>query len=535
MASQADAEQVDVVVVGAGMGGLYALHKFRGQGLTVAGLEGGAGVGGVWFHNRYPGARVDIESIHYCYYFSEEIYREWEWKDRFAPQPELLKYLNFVADKLDLRPLIHFETWMTAAQWQPGPARWRVETSTGLSFDARFVIMATGNLSIPREPPFEGLDDFQGEWVRTSRWPDRGVELAGRRIAVIGTGSTAVQAIPLLAERAAHLTVFQRSPNYAGPARNRPIDQIVYQDFRSRVAEVRIELLASVGGNNIMEVGGPLSAYSEDEARARLERQWQTGGHGISYLFADQETNDATNETVSEFVRSKIRSIVKDPHVADTLCPRDHGIGMRRLCLDTDYYDTYNRPNVTLVDIRKHPIERITPTGIVTADGRDHEVDLIVFAIGFEVFTGALTLADIRNEKGERPTDGWSRGPRTMLGISTAGFPNFFFLCGPGGPSLLANFFLLNEYDVDWVSDAIAYLDAHGHRTIEPTEAAQEAWTAHVAELAEGNFRHKGRNFMTHFNADGSSVVMTYLGGINGYVERAEAIAASGYQGFALG
>jgi cation diffusion facilitator CzcD-associated flavoprotein CzcO len=533
MAAETGARQVDVAVVGAGMGGIYALHKFREQGLDVVGIEGGSDVGGVWFHNRYPGARVDIESLHYTYYFSDEIYREWEWKDRFAPQPELLKYLNFCADKLAIRPLIHFDTWMTAARWQPEPARWRVETSAGKSFDARFLIMATGNLSIPRKPPFEGLDDFRGEWVRTSRWPDREVRFAGRKVAVIGTGSTAVQAIPLIAEAAEHLTVFQRSPNYSVPARNRPIDQITYQDFRSRVAEVRVELLASVGGNNIMEVGGKLADYSDQEVRERLERQWQAGGHGISYLFADQETNAKTNQVVSEFVRSKIREIVRNQEVAESLCPYDHGIGMRRLCLDTNYYDSYNRPNVTLVDVRKNPIERITPTGIQTSDGH-HDVDLIVFAIGFEVFTGALNFPDIRNAEGARPTDGWKRGPRTMLGTSTAGFPNFFFLCGPGGPSLLANFFLLNEYDVDWVSGAIAYVDAHGYRTIEPTEAAQDAWTAHVADLARGNFRHTGRNFMTHFNEDGSSVVMTYLGGINGYVERAEAIAASGYEGFAL-
>lgn len=533
MADRGEARKVDVVVVGAGMGGIYALHKLRGQGLEVVGLEGGSDVGGVWYHNRYPGARVDIESLHYTYYFSEEIYREWEWKDRFAPQPEILGYLNFCADKLDIRQLIHFDTWLTTAIWRPDEARWRVGTSTGLGFDARFVIMATGNLSIPRKPPFEGLDDFEGEWVQTSRWPDREVELAGRRIAVIGTGSTAVQAIPLLAEQAGHLTVFQRSPNYSVPARNRPIDQVVYQDFRSRVPEVRKELLASVGGNNIMEVGGPLADYSPEEARERLERQWLAGGHGISYLFADQETNDATNHAVSEFVRSKIREIVRDPQVAETLCPYDHGIGMRRLCLDTNYYDTYNRPNVSLVDVRKSPIERITRTGIQTSEGH-YDVDLIVFAIGFEVFTGALDFADIRNAAGARPTDGWKRGPRTMLGISTAGFPNFFFLCGPGGPSLLANFFLLNEYNVDWVSAAIAHMDRHGYRTIEPTEEAQAAWTAHVADLARGNFRHKGRNFMTHFNEDGSSVVMTYLGGINTYVERCEAIAAKGYEGFEL-
>ncbi|RYZ60001.1 MAG: NAD(P)/FAD-dependent oxidoreductase, partial [Proteobacteria bacterium] len=375
------------------------------------------------------------------------------WSERCASQPELLRYLNFVTDRLELRPLIQFETWLTAATWHPERALWEVTTSGGSQFRTRFLVMATGNLSAARVPAFPGLDDYKGEWVRTSHWPDREVKLAGRKVAVIGTGSSGVQSIPVIARSAEHLTVFQRSPNYSVPACNGPADQTRLADIRARVPEVRKELFATVGASNVMLPSAPMADYDEEGIAARLEKQWNSGGHGMSYLFADQGRNEETNHRVAEFVRDKIRSIVRDPEVAEILCPHDHGIGTRRLCVDTDYYATYNRDNVTLVNVRDNPIVRITETGIQTSDGQAYDVDLIVFALGFHPFTGAWDRIDIRNEKGERPTDHWGEGPKTLLGLMTRGFPNFFFLTGPGSPSVLANLFLMNEYHADWVGE----------------------------------------------------------------------------------
>ncbi len=528
------AQAYDVVVVGAGMGGIYALHRFREQGLKVLGLEGAPGVGGVWFHNRYPGARVDLESVDYCYYFSPEIFNEWTWSERYAGQPELLRYLNFVTDRLDLRPLIRFETWLSAAEWHPGRAEWDLTTSTGGHFRTRFLVMATGNLSAARRPDFAGLDDYQGEWVQTSHWPDRDVALAGRRIAVIGTGSSAVQSIPKIAEQAEQLFVFQRSPNYSVPACNGPADLNRLAEIRARVPEVRQELFATVGASNVMLPSAPMSDYDEAAIAAKLEKQWNNGGHGMSYLFADQGRNEESNHKVAEFVRNKIRAIVRDPATAEALCPQDHAIGTRRLCVDTDYYATYNRDNVTLVDVRDDPIERISETGIVTRAGRRFDVDLIVFALGFHPFTGAWNRIDIRNEKGERPTDHWAEGPKTLLGLMTRGFPNFFFLTGPGSPSVLANLFLMNEYHVDWVGDLIAHMDGVGARRVEPEAEAQANWSAHVAEVAGPTIRLRTKNYMVHRNADGSGVFIPYIGGFKRYAEQADAVAASGYDGFAL-
>ena len=533
VAAAGGVEDFDVIVVGAGIGGIYALHRFREQGLKVLGVEGASGVGGVWFHNRYPGARVDVDSTDYCYYFSPEIYREWRWSERFATQPELLRYLNFVADRLEIKPLIRFETWVTDAQWLPDAVQWEVTTSTGGRFRTRFLVMATGNLSAARKPQFPGLDDYRGEWVQTSHWPDRKIAFEGCRVAVIGTGSSGVQAIPVIAEQAEHLYVFQRSPNFSVPARNGPIAAALYEDIRARVPEVREELFASIGASNVMKPSPPYAHYDEPAALQRLEEQWNAGGHGMAYLFSDQGTNAETNAAVSEFVRGKVRAIVHDPEVAEMLSPRDHPIGSRRLCLDTDYFTTFNRPNVTLIDVASDPIERITSTGIATRT-RAFDVDLIVFALGFHAFTGAWKRIDIRNEAGEHPTDSWAQGPQTLLGLMTAGFPNFFFLTGPGSPSVLANLFLMNEYHVDWVADAIAHMDRNGLRTIEPAQDAQSAWTAHVAEVAAPMLRLRTSNYMVHVTQDGKHVFMPYIGGFFRYAQQADRMAAEGYDGFIL-
>jgi cation diffusion facilitator CzcD-associated flavoprotein CzcO len=534
--TQASRTAYDVIVVGAGLGGLYALHKFGRIGLAVLGLEQASGVGGVWFHNRYPGARVDVESLDYCYYFSPELYRDWRWTERYASQPELLAYLNHVADRFDLRRRILFETALARAQWLPEAARYAVETSNGQKLSCRFLVMATGNLSAARAPDFPGLASFRGEWVQASHWPDRKVALAGRRIAVIGTGSSGVQAIPALAEQASHLTVFQRSPNFSVPARNLALDEAKFREAAADVPGRRRALLqtrAAISSN--LGPALPFAAYSAAEREDRLERQWALGGQGMNRVFADQGIDRHSNDAVADFVRAKIRQIVKNPETAERLCPYDHPIGSRRLCVDTDYYATYNRDNVTLVDIGKDPIQRITETGIQTASTH-YEIDLIVFAIGFHAFRGALDQVEIRNEKGETPTAHWDRGPRTYLGLMTCGFKNFFFLTGPGSPSVLANMVLMNEEHVNFAAGLVAHMAAHGFATVEPEPAAQAAWTGTVAEAASKLLRLGVKNYMVHVNEDdGSRVFMPYVGGLDRYAEICRGVADGLYPGFAFG
>jgi cation diffusion facilitator CzcD-associated flavoprotein CzcO len=526
----------DVIVVGAGLGGLYAVKKFSQMGLSVLGLEQASGLGGVWFHNRYPGARVDVESLDYCYYFSPELYRDWQWTERYASQPELLAYLNHVADRFNLREKILFKTALTSAQWRPNTARYTVETSTGLTYTCRFLVMATGNLSAARAPDFPGLASFRGEWVQASHWPDRPVEIAGRRIAVIGTGSTGVQAIPVLAEQARHLTVFQRSPNFSVPARNGPLDTAKFQEAAADVPGRRRALLqtrAAISSN--LGPSLPFAGYTPAERQDRLERQWALGGQGMNRVFADQGTDKTANDAVADFVRAKIRQIVKNPAIAERLCPYDHPIGSRRLCVDTDYYQTYNRGNVTLVDIDANPITRITATGIQTATTH-HELDLIVFAIGFHAFRGALDHVQILNEQGETPTTNWHRGPRTLLGLMTSGFPNLFLLTGPGSPSVLANMVVMNEEHVNFCAGLIAHMQAHGYATVEPEPAAEAAWGETVAEAAAKLLRLGVKNYMVHVNADdGSRVFMPYVGGLDRYTEICSAITENNYHGFAFG
>ncbi len=527
---------VDVVVVGAGFGGLYAVHRLKQQGLDVVGLEAARGIGGVWYHNRYPGARVDLESLEYCYHFSPELYREWRWTERYAAQSELLAYLNHVADRFGLRDKYRFNTRMNGATWDPVSARWQVATDQGVRFAARFLVMATGNLSAPRKPDFPGLDDFRGEWFQTARWPHGKVELAGKRIGVIGTGSSGVQTITTVAPIAQHLHVFQRTPNYAVPARNRPLDAARFAEMRERVPENRHFMFTTRMGMMPKPGPAPKSApkCSPEEQRERLEAQWEYGGYGMTFVFSDQGLNPESNDLVADFVRGKIRGTVKDPAVAEALCPFDHPIGTRRLCIMDGYYETYNRDNVTLVNLRDVPIERITETGIRTAAG-DYDLDVIIFALGFHAFTGAVNGADIRNERGRAPTHHWTRGPRTQIGLMTTGFPNFFMPTGPGSPSVLANMALGNEQHVDWIADCIAHMDAHGHRSIVPTAEGEAAWTQHVAEVSAPFLRRQVKNYMVHVNDDDQSrVFMPYIGGMDRYTEALRQIAESGYEGFAF-
>jgi cation diffusion facilitator CzcD-associated flavoprotein CzcO len=526
----------DVVVVGAGFGGLYAVHRFKQQGFTVLGIDGGGGFGGVWYHNRYPGARVDVESIDYCYYFDEALYKEWQWSERYATQPELMKYLNHVADRFDIRRHFVFNNWVNGAQWHPETARYEVTTNTGLKTSCRFLVMATGQLSAARKPPFPGIEDFKGEWVQASHWPEREVKLEGRRIAVIGTGSSGVQTISEVAKVAKHLYVFQRSPNFSVPAWNGPVKDVLWQRSKADVKGERDRLIYGHPGATHIKLGtAPASYYTHEQQQALMEAAWADGGHCFASIFTDQGSNKATNDIVSEFVRNKIRAIVKDPVVAEKLCPYDHPLGTRRLVVDTGYYECYNRPNVTLVDVRDSAIARITPKGVQLENGAEYEVDLIILALGFHAFTGSLDRANIRNAKGEQPSDRWKTGPRTLLGVATAGFPNLFFPTGPGSPSVLANMAVQNEYHVEWISDCMEYMREHGYDTVEPTEEAETKWTAHVAEVSDKILRRQVKNYMVHVNQDGSRVFMPYIGGMDRFARQADDVARNGYRGFKFG
>ncbi len=527
----------DVVVVGAGFGGLYAIHRLRQAGLSAIALESGGGVGGVWFHNRYPGARVDIESLDYCFQFSPELSRDWRWSERYAAQEELLRYLNFVADRFDLRKDIRLNTTLASATWRPARALYDLRTDSGEEIACRYLMLATGNLSAAREVKFPGLDTFRGEWVQTSHWPERDVELEGRRVAVIGTGSSGVQTVTAIAPRVEHLYVFQRTPNFSAPARNAPLPQDAVDAVLNTPNRRDALLQTSLGA--ILGLPGPLltyGEYSEAERVARLEAQWALGGQGLNRVFADQGLNHDVNKVVADFVRAKIAEIVRDPDVAEQLSPRDHPIGTRRLVLDTGYYETFNRDNVTLVSVASDPIERITPTGIQLRSGASYDVDLIVFALGFHAFRGAMDRIDIRNDKNETMTDAWRRGPRTYLGLMTAGFPNLFHLTGAGSPSVLSNMALMNEVHADYAVSMIEHARAGGYDTIEPELAAQDAWTAEVAVAASKLLRLNVDNYMVHVNADdGSRVFMPYTGGLARYNDVCREVAAQGFKGFAFG
>ncbi|MDN5915549.1 MAG: NAD(P)/FAD-dependent oxidoreductase [Pseudonocardia sp.] len=523
----------DVVVVGAGMGGIYAIHRFRSQGLSVLGIEGAPDVGGVWYHNAYPGARVDIESANYCYLFDPELYREWRWTERYAAQPEILAYLRHAADRYEVRPHIAFERWVEGARWDPESHRYLVTTDAGLSVTAQFLVMTTGQLSKARTPDFPGLEDYRGEWYQTSNWPHEPVSLAGRRVGVIGTGSSGVQTITTVAKDAAHLHVFQRTPNYSVPAYNRPADQRKYERLAAKVEDVYEEILATPGGLILPPGRGSSKDYTAEQIQQMLEERWAFGGQSLLSLFSDQGIDPEVNEIVAEFVRTKVRETVHDPETAERLVPDSYPIGVRRLCIDTGYYDTFNRDNVTLVDLREDAIERLVPQGIRLVSGREIELDVVIFALGFEAFTGALDNADIRNEHGQQPSDNWTRGPRTFLGLTTTGFPNLFLITGPASPSVLANMNVANVQHLDFVGRLITHMREHGYQRVEPTVEAQDEWTAHVAAIAEPMLRRKIDNYMVHVNRDdGSRVFIPYPGGFGDYVRRCEAVAVDGYTGF---
>jgi cyclohexanone monooxygenase len=525
----------DAVIVGAGFAGMYMLHRLRGLGLTARVFEAGKGVGGTWYWNRYPGARCDVESMDYSYSFSDELQQEWRWSERYSAQPEILRYANHVADRFDLRRDIQFETRVTAAAFDEVASRWTVETDRGDRVSSRFCIMATGCLSDAQVPDIKGRESFAGKWYHTGRWPHEGVDFTGRRVGIIGTGSSAIQSIPLIAKQAAHLVVFQRTPNYSMPAQNAPLDpayeervKATYADFRRQARESRVGFVTERSGDSAL-------AVPEAERRREYEKRWSRGGLGFSAAYTDLLTSKEANDTAAEFFRAKIRNIVRDPEVARTLTPTDYPLGTKRLCVDTGYYDTFNRDNVTLVDLRKTPIEAITPRGVRTSEA-EYAVDDLVFATGFDAMTGALLAIDIRGRGGRRLREAWAAGPRTYLGLSIAGFPNLFTITGPGSPSVLSNMIVSIEQHVDWIADCLAYLDRQGHASIEATAEAQEAWVQHVNEVGHMTLYPLARSWYMGANVPGKPrVFMPYIGGVGVYRQKCDEVAAKSYEGFALG
>ena len=527
------AEALDAVIVGAGLAGLYMLHRLRGRGLSARIYEAGGGLGGTWYWNRYPGARCDVESMEYSYQFDENLQQEWEWTERYATQPEILRYMNHVADRFDLSRGIQFNARVTSAVFDGASGRWAIETSDGAQVSAAFCIMATGCLSATNLPDVKGIDDFRGATYHTGRWPHAEVDLTGLKVGVIGTGSSAVQVIPLIAEQAAHLHVFQRTPNFSVPAHNAPLDPQRVYEIKKNYAEIRRQAKQTPAGLLTRPNGAKVSEVGPEERQRVFEERWAIGGVGFMDAFADVRTDEEANETAAEFVRGKIREIVRDPDVAAILLPRTV-IGCKRLCVDSNYFAAFNRPNVTLVDVSGTPIEEITPVGL-RVNGREHEFDAIVFATGYDALTGALTRIDIRGRNGQALCDKWAEGPRTYLGLAMAGFPNLFTITGPGSPSVLTNMVPSIEHHVEWISDCIGSMREQGVLHIEPTGEAEAEWVAHNRETAEGRLLSRCASWYVGANVPGKPrVYMPYFGGQPHYMQICERVAAKGYEGFTL-
>ena len=532
-------EAFDVVVVGAGFAGMYMLYRLRGLGLTVRVLERGGDVGGTWYWNRYPGARCDIESMEYSYQFSDALQQQWEWSERYAAQPEILRYANHVADRFDLRRDIRFDTRVEAAEFDASANRWQLTTESAPTqsagrLSAKFVVMATGCLSSTNVPDIPGLESFAGDTYHTGRWPHESINFAGKRVGVIGTGSSAIQAIPLIAEQARELVVFQRTANYSIPARNAPLDREFVAEIKSEYSEFRrLNSLQSPGfGSRIPKGGGNTLDATEEERQAEYRFRWAGGGFGFLGGYDDALVSKAANEKGAEFVRERIREIVADPGVAELLCP-EQVIGCKRICLDTNYFQTYNRPNVRLVDVRTNPITAITADGLTTST-ESFNLDCIVFATGFDAMTGSVLRVDIQGLGGKTLREKWAAGPRTYLGLSTAGFPNLFMISGPGSPSVLTDMIVSIEQHVNWVADCIAYVNAHELGRIDATTNAEDAWVDHVNALAEQTLYPTCNSWYLGANIPGKPrVFMPHLG-FPPYVEKCEQVAAAGYEGFAL-
>ncbi len=528
-------KEVDAVILGAGFAGLYMLHQLKSKGFSTIVYETGDGVGGVWYWNRYPGARCDIESIYYNYTFSKELYEEWTWTSRFPEQEEILRYLNYVADRLKLRANIQFNTRVKAAHFDEEQNKWLVYLNDGHQVLAKYFITGIGCLSAANVPKFQGLDQFSGEWYHTGHWPHEKVDFTGKRVGIIGTGSSGIQAIPVIAKEAKHLTVFQRTPQYTIPARNHLYDEGFIRETKGNFENLKHAMRNSVSGTPFA-YNHPSAIEDSDHHRQEVfEEAWAQGGFAFASTYKDLLTNEQSNEKAAAFIRSKIRETVQNPIVAEKLCPK-YMYGTKRQVLDSDYFETYNRDNVLLVDVKESPILEITETGIQTAT--DHfELDMIIFATGYDGMTGPLFKIDIRGRNGVTLKDKWENGAsvQTYLGLATACFPNLFMITGPESPSVLVNMPIAIEQHVEWIAQCIDYLREHDFDVMETNAEAEQAWSKHCREIANETLYVKGDSWYTGANIAGKPrSFLIYLGGFNYYTKRCQEVAQNNYEGFQL-
>ena len=528
----------DAVVIGAGFAGLGMLRKLREEhGMSVQVYETGAGVGGTWYWNRYPGARCDSESYMYCFSFSKEMLQDWNWSGKYPEQPEILSYLNHVADRFDLRRNIQFNTRVTSARFLEDANLWEVETDQGDRVTSQFLITGIGCISSGNVPDIKGLDSFQGEQYHTGSWPHEKVDFAGKSVAVIGTGSSGIQSIPVIARQAEHLTVFQRTPQYTIPARHGTIDRkFLEKTVKPNYDDLMERARWSTGGFPMNRDERSALEISAAERLEIYEASWAEGGiRFLSTSFKDVSTDRRANDTMAEFIRKKIREMVQDPETAEKLMPTDHPFGSKRPLIDTDYFETYNRENVELVDIRHSPIQEITPRGIRT-DDQEFEFDMIVFATGFDAMTGTFFKMDIRGRDGLPLKEKWSEGPKTYLGLQTAGFPNMFMITGPGSPSVLSNMPVSIEQHIDWIADLLQHMREHDIKSVEAEADAEKAWVVHVNEVAEPTMFMQANSWYLGANIPGKPrVFMPYVGGVGTYRKKCNEVADNGYEGFILG
>jgi len=529
------AGEYDAVVVGAGFAGLYMLHRLRSLGLSVRVFEQGGDVCGTWYWNRYPGARCDVESMQYSYSFSDDLQQQWDWSERYASQPEILGYARHVAERFDLREHIQFNTSVERAVFEEGEDRWHVTTSDGKTVAAKFVVLATGCLSNARLPDFKGLSDFKGKVYHTGHWPHEAVDFSGKRVAVISTGSSAIQSIPVIAQQARHLYVFPRTPNFSIPAHNAALTAEAREEFRRIYPEVRRFARDEARNGIYAEMPDRGALEDGDNARrAKYEQRWAYGGLTFMLAYNNLILDKAANDTAADFVRAKIAEIVKDPETAKRLQPDNHPIGSKRICIDTEYYATFNRPNVTLIDIREDGIDEIL-NHAVRAGGKDYEVDALVLATGFDAMTGSIARIDIRGRGGQLLKQKWAEGPKTYLGLMSAGFPNLFLITGPGSPSVLSNMIVSIEQHVDWITDCLVFMRKGGFQTIEASQEAQDRWVAHVNEVAHMTLYPQANSWYMGANIPGKPrVFMPYIGGVGIYRRICDDVAAKGYEGFAM-
>ena len=546
-------ERYDVVIVGAGFAGMYGLHKFRSQGLSVKVFEAGSDVGGTWYWNRYPGSRCDVPSIEYSFGFSEELEQEWDWPEVFSAQPDILRYANHVADRFNLRKDIQFESRVTEVLFLEESGDWRISVGETYQCHAKFCVMATGCLSVPNTPEIEGADQFRGQVLHTGRWPKEEVDLSGKRVGVIGTGSSGVQAIPELAKMSGHLYVYQRSPVYTVPANRKAMREEVQQEFRKNYREIRRLQQHNFGGvsnfrltesvrrpqadrANRKDAASAMPAKIlglSEEARKQLIAEQ---GLGVLLSFADVYSDLEANEVANRLFREEIAQIVDDQNVAAGLLPNDYGLGCKRQVLDRDYYETFNRSDVTLVNLKETPLERITPNGIKTSDA-EQELDVLIYATGFDAMTGALLKSNVVGKNGVALQDKWQFGPAAYLGLQISGFPNLFMVTGPGSPSVLCNMLVAIEQHINWISDCISHMEGNGLSQIEPTEQAEEQWVAQVNQVAEGTMytAPSCNSWYLGANIPGKPrIFMPYVGGYPQYKARCDEVVANGYEGFSL-